>query len=152
MQIKLDLKDELEKVIIEESDKEFRSPTQQIMCIISRYYLGGEKGRSSSFKSGRKYTMTIEQWERCMEFFGYRCAYSGESFEGDLHKDHVIPFSKGGADDFTNLIPCKARYNISKGNKEMESWYRKQEFFNEERLERIKEYLEMVRENEEEGN
>jgi 5-methylcytosine-specific restriction endonuclease McrA len=40
-----------------------------------------------------------------------------EGWENGLHLDHVIPLSKGGEDNISNVKPSHARCNIVKGNK-----------------------------------
>jgi len=37
--------------------------------------------------------------------------------DGDLHLDHVIPWSRGGPDTPSNLRPAHARCNIQRGNR-----------------------------------
>lgn len=89
--------------------------------------------------------ITVEQWKSCLEFFDYRCAYSGEQCD-DLNMEHVVPLSKGGEHAYYNIVPCVATYNSSKGNKDMEEWYRKQPYFSEERLHKIYEYMNLMEE------
>ena len=68
--------------------------------------------------------------------FGHRCAYCGQ--EADLQIEHVEPISKGGAHDIGNIVPACLSCNYSKRTSEMESWYRRQPFFSEPRLQRIR--------------
>ena len=52
---------------------------------------------------------------------GYRCVYCGDRPEV-LHCDHVVPFSKGGRSEPSNLVASCAPCNISKGARSVEEW------------------------------
>lgn len=84
-------------------------------------------------------TLTLEQWKECLSFFNNCCAYCGSEVEL-LEQEHVIPLSKGGCYIKENIVPACHSCNASKGNKDMEPWYREQPFFSEERLKRIYEW------------
>lgn len=73
-----------------------------------------------------------EKWE-------YQCAYCGSSEE--LTIDHVIPQSKGGMDFTKNVVCCCRSCNQLKGHSEWENWYMSQDFFSEEKYEKIKEWM-----------
>ena len=81
-------------------------------------------------------------WATLKGIFNNRCAYCGEEEKtaGTLHQDHIIPFSKDGEFILGNIIPACKICNRSKNNKDMEEWYVKQSFFNQESLNFIKEY------------
>lgn len=49
------------------------------------------------------------------------CVYCGENFNA-RQIDHVIPRSRGGADEPANLAPCCVRCNSSKGSNTPEEW------------------------------
>lgn len=51
----------------------------------------------------------------------YTCGYCGQR-GGKLECDHVIPVSRGGANDHDNLITACFRCNRSKGAKTPEEW------------------------------
>lgn len=51
---------------------------------------------------------------------GMACARCGSS--GDIHVDHIVPISRGGAHREGNLQPLCSRCNMSKGNKLMSEW------------------------------
>lgn len=65
------------------------------------------------------------QWKKIrlhiLERDSYRCVYCGNS-EGALHVDHVFPRSRGGSDNYTNLVCACAKCNMSKGDKTPEEW------------------------------
>jgi len=56
-----------------------------------------------------------------LERDGYRCAYCGAS-DGPLECDHILPVSKGGGHDPSNLIAACFDCNRSKGAKTIEEW------------------------------
>jgi len=85
-----------------------------------------------------------KEWQECLDFFDNKCCYSGEcSSKGNLSTDHIIPITKGGTSHIWNIACCDVRINTSKGNKDLEQWYRKQPFFSEERLNRIYEWIKL---------
>lgn len=52
---------------------------------------------------------------------GLVCHICGDPIDpADLHFDHVIPLSRGGAHDRTNIRPAHSRCNLRKGTKLME--------------------------------
>lgn len=85
-------------------------------------------------------TFTPEQWERCLEYFEYKDAYTGLPM-GTVTQDHFIPLSNGGQYTIDNIIPCDKNINSSKSNNDPFEWYKKQPFFSEKRLKRILKYL-----------
>ena len=89
--------------------------------------------------------ITKEQWLEMMTFFNWSCAYSGEYIGGDSDKrtiDHIIPISKGGEHEVWNCVPMHHTYNSGKKDKDMLEWYQEQEFYSEERLNKIYEWIE----------
>lgn len=89
--------------------------------------------------------ITEEQWLEMMLWFDFRCAYSNEYIGGDSKYrtiDHIIALDNGGLNEIWNCVPMYKSYNSSKNNREMEDWYRQQEYFNEERLAKIYEWCE----------
>ena len=86
-----------------------------------------------------------EQWYEMMEFFNWECAYSGEYLGGNSKNrtiDHVIPLDKNGEHEIWNCVPMYANYNYSKNASDMLEWYQKQDFYSEERLNKIYEWIE----------
>tara|TARA_S200000501_G_scaffold372341_1_gene417175 strand:+ start:62 stop:433 length:372 start_codon:yes stop_codon:yes gene_type:complete len=73
-----------------------------------------------------------EEWE-------YECAYCGD--DTDLTIDHVVARSKGGADFTRNVVCCCKACNQDKGQTPWEEWYFSQEFFSNERHEKIKDWM-----------
>ena len=97
-----------------------------------------QKRRASKKSNGGSYTDA--EWEECLEFFNYKCAYSGRKMER-VSADHIIPLSKGGTSYISNIVPCELRINDSKGSKDLEEWYLAQEFYSDERYKKIKEWI-----------
>lgn len=73
-----------------------------------------------------------EQWS-------HQCAYC-ESKE-NLTIDHIIPQSKGGMDFAKNVVCCCHSCNQSKGHTYWEDWYFYQDFFTQEKYEKIREWM-----------
>ena len=70
--------------------------------------------------------------------WNYTCCYCGCSATS---LDHIIPRFKSGFSFRHNLIPCCRRCNQDKASTEMEFWYKKQTFFSEEKLSKIKNWM-----------
>lgn len=93
----------------------------------------------------KKHEITKSQWEACKNYFNYHCAYCGldeqkhkELYGEQLHREHVIYNGSNKIDNcVTSCKPC----NSSKGEYEMEEWYRQQEFFDENKLKKIYQWL-----------
>ena len=60
--------------------------------------------------------IAIEEWERILDMFGNECIGPGPH-SGKLSIDHIIPISKGGADDIENIQPLCRACNSRKGTK-----------------------------------
>ena len=84
-----------------------------------------------------------EQWLEMMQFFDWKCAYSGEKLNNKTKTiDHIIPLSKGGEHEVWNMCPMYRNYNSSKRTQDMEDWYIQQSFFDIDRLLKIYEWIE----------
>ena len=78
-----------------------------------------------------------------MKYFGFRCSYSGEILNKDTRSiDHIKPLNKGGKQEIWNLVRMDRCLNSSKNDKDMLQWYKEQDFFSEERLQKIYEWQE----------
>ena len=87
--------------------------------------------------------ITQEQWYEMMEFFDWKCAYSGEKLGGDSDKrtiDHIVALDNGGEHEIWNCIPCYANYNYNKHTNNMLEWYLEQDYFDINRLTKIYEW------------
>jgi len=74
------------------------------------------------------------------EEWGYECAYCGS--QDNLTIDHIVPKAKGGPDFTKNLLCACHDCNQDKAYSPMEDWYLSQEFFNVDRYEKIKKWME----------
>ncbi len=74
------------------------------------------------------------------EEWGYECAYCGS--QDKLTIDHIVPKAKGGPDFTKNLLCACHDCNQDKAYSPMEDWYLSQEFFDVERYEKIKKWME----------
>lgn len=97
-------------------------------------------------KQHRIHDITETEWKECLSVFNNTCAYCGLPVEKHivkrngkniimkLHKDHV---DHDGSNDLRNAVPSCRSCNDSKHQSDLEEWYRKQEFFCEEKLNKI---------------
>jgi len=54
---------------------------------------------------------------------GHLCLYCGEKFgASELTRDHVVPLSLGGRDNWENVVTACFRCNNLKGNKVLQEW------------------------------
>lgn len=87
------------------------------------------------------------QIDEVLKYFNYKCAYTGIDLKHNFHIDHIIPISKGGSNNIYNLVPTIPEANLSKSNRELEEWYREQDYFSEDRLNKIYKYIEHMKTN-----
>lgn len=82
-----------------------------------------------------------EQWLEMMNFFNWKCAYSDIVLD-DMYRsiDHIIPISSNGLHEVWNCVPMYLNYNLSKRASNPLEWYKQQEYYSEERLNRIIEW------------
>ncbi len=73
-----------------------------------------------------------EKWEN-------QCAYCGAS--ENLTIDHIVPQCKGGMDFTKNVVCCCHSCNQSKGHEHWKLWYVQQDFYSEERFDKIEEWM-----------
>ena len=71
------------------------------------------------------------------EAWDYKCGYCGEKATS---LDHIVPRFKSGSSNRNNLIPCCQRCNSNKASSEMESWYKQQTFFEQDKLDKVKDW------------
>jgi 5-methylcytosine-specific restriction endonuclease McrA len=88
---------------------------------------------TSSSEAKRLWRKEIkEKWEN-------KCAYCGS--KENLTIDHIIPQSKGGTDFTKNVVCCCHSCNQSKGHEHWKLWYVQQDFYSEEKLNKIEEWM-----------
>lgn len=98
----------------------------------------------------KKHMINKTEWDACKQYFDNCCAYCELPFEEhkvkfhgkighqDFHKEH---FDDKGKNDLSNCIPSCKICNSSKGTKDFEEWYQKQEFYTKERYDRINKWI-----------
>ena len=85
--------------------------------------------------------ITKEQWLDMMQYFDWKCAYSGKSLKDNNRTiDHIKPLVKGGLNEIFNCVPCDRSINSSKHDKDFLQWYKQQEYYDESRLNKIYEW------------
>jgi hypothetical protein len=101
-------------------------------------------------EQNKTHTISKKEWESCKEYFNNTCAYCGlpidkhyNMYRGemkltDFHKEHV---NHEGSNDLSNCIPSCKSCNSSKGTLVLEEWYARQDFYNDERLDKIYRWL-----------
>lgn len=90
--------------------------------------------------------ITKDQWLEMMNFFDFRCAYSGETLTKDTRSiDHIVPLNSNGDNMVWNCVPMVRNLNSSKNSKDMLEWYKEQDFYSEVRLAKIYEWQEYAR-------
>ena len=73
------------------------------------------------------------------ESWSHKCAYCNS--EENLTLDHIVPQSKGGMDFTKNVVCCCHSCNQNKGHEHWKLWYVQQDFYSEERFDKIEEWM-----------
>ena len=120
----------------EYSKKYSKTPQGQVVKFNSRCR---RRAKEAALGNG----ITKEQYKECLNYFGWKCAYSGKPLnKGNRSLDHITPLNSGGENEIWNLVPMYIKYNSSKQDKEMIEWYKEQPFYSEDRLKKIYEWQE----------
>lgn len=89
----------------------------------------------------RIHDITSSEEKALLEVFDYQCAYCGmtleehtKKFNQKLHNDHV---DEDGYNDLRNDVPACKSCNCSKHESELEDWYFKQKFYDEDKYKKI---------------
>ena len=126
---------EANKEKLAEYKKQYRqSPQGQVVA-----FNGQQRRRTKEEKQGSG--ITKDQWLEMMNYFDWKCAYSDEYIGGKQNYqrtiDHIVPLNSGGDNMVWNLVPMTRSLNSSKQDKDMLEWYKEQDFYSEDRLEKI---------------
>ena len=79
-------------------------------------------------------------WRRAVkEKWHHKCAYCGHG--NNLTIDLVVPRCKGGTDFTKNVVCCCNDCNQRKGHEPWEEWFLKQEFFSQEKYQKVREWM-----------
>jgi 5-methylcytosine-specific restriction endonuclease McrA len=69
-------------------------------------------------RRGAKGSFTFEEWEELKKRYNYTCPMCGRKEpEIKLTVDHIVPISKGGTNDISNIQPLCLECNLKKGTK-----------------------------------
>lgn len=60
---------------------------------------------------------TVEEWLAKLAAYQGKCHWCGQTITGRAHGDHLIPLSRGGSDDISNVVPSCASCNTRKKDK-----------------------------------
>ena len=77
--------------------------------------------RNANYRARRRLaegSFTLEEWEALCKSYGNVCCHPGCE-ETNLTVDHIVPLSKDGTNDISNLQPLCRSHNSSKGAKEI---------------------------------
>lgn len=78
-------------------------------------YLTEARTKSRAKRYGAEGSFTEEEWLALCESYGWVCLCCLKATE--LHRDHVIPLSKGGSNMIDNIQPLCGPCNSRKGTK-----------------------------------
>lgn len=90
------------------------------------------------------HTLTEKEWEEAIDYFDNSCAYCGthqSELDEVLNQEHVVPVINGGGYVAENIIPSCRRCNSSKHARIFEEWYPEQDYFSEDRMAKILNYI-----------
>jgi hypothetical protein len=113
-------------------------------------YVRGARRRAK--EKGLPSTLTNDDWNRALSYFGGFCAYCGRpaGFWHTLAQDHFVPVNKGGGYTPDNIVPaCHGvdGCNNSKNNNDPADWLTRK--FGKRKanaiLKRIREYFEWIK-------
>lgn len=143
-------KEHIEKIV--KYSEKYRKENKDYYMQYNKKYNKSPQGQAANFNNNIKRRqregqqgkgLTGQQWLEMMKFFDWHCAYSGEYIggaNGNKSVDHIVPLAKGGAHEIWNMIPMDKSLNCSKKDEDMEEWYPQQDFYDEDRLNKINEW------------
>lgn len=97
-------------------------------------FIGGQKRRGEPEPK-----LSHQEWKEIMIFFGGECAFCGCTTKRGqrLTRDHLKPLSGGGTTTQDNIVPACKSCNSSKGADDFKDWFMRQDFFSQERMNKI---------------
>ena len=95
--------------------------------------------REMSERARNEKPMTDEDWYKTLKYFDFKCAYCGARLlEGNkLEKEHLTALCHGGMTKLGNIIPACRSCNASKHDKNWQTWYLQQPFYDRTRYAKI---------------
>ena len=143
------------KECIDKKNKQYCQSNKEKIAKISKRWDQTPQGRASRLnrsnrrrhkKEAQGTGVTGEQWLEMMQYFDWRCAYSGKRLTDKTRSgDHIVSIDAGGDDMVWNMVPMLRNLNSSKQAKDMLEWYKQQSFYSEARLAKIYEWQEYAR-------
>jgi hypothetical protein len=126
-------------------NKNWQSKNREHLKEYNKQYIkdNPEKVKEYGYKRlNKNHKISEKEWNSCKEYFNNSCAYCGMSEtehktkhkNRGLNKEHV---DHEGSVYLDNCVPACYRCNLCKWLYPMEEWYRKQQYFDEERLQKI---------------
>lgn len=106
--------------------KDFYRSFVDFACLERVYYEADIANELEEYmKRKRMYNTNVKKWQEIQRTVfkrdNYTCVYCGK-IGGKLEVDHVIPFSKGGGDDLSNLVTSCRHCNRQKHDKTSEEF------------------------------
>ena len=138
------VKENRKKYYEENKDKEKEYQKEYCKENPEKVFNNRNKRRSKLENQGRG--INKEQYIECNNWFNWKCAYSGENLKKSKDTygrtlDHIIALNNEGLNEPWNIIPMRKGYNSSKNATENSlNWYKEQEYFDIDRLNKIVEW------------
>lgn len=121
-------------------------------CTLIKRKAQRQKSKTSRFAArervrslGDTCEYTNEDWLAAMLHFRGRCCYCGkvEGRAKDAHfdREHLVPLSRGGKAERSNIAPACRKCNRGRGNLPLFTWFRAQEFWTAEREKRLVDWM-----------
>lgn len=114
---------------------------QRLSGYNKRYYKNNPEKMKLYAQQHQNHDISSKEEKAMLNFFNDQCAYCGmtvneskNKYGEKLHKEHV---DDDGDNDLSNCIPACKGCNCSKYNNNMKEWYIKQDFYLEERYNKI---------------
>ena len=135
---------------IRQYNKKYREENKEYLKDCKKKYYQSAQGQVVSLNGHSKRRqgeeqrgngITPDQWLEMMNFFDWKCAYSGVVLDSKNKTiDHIVPFTKDGEHEIWNIVPMNRSLNSSKQDKDINEWYPQQDFYSEDRLNKINEW------------
>lgn len=98
---------------------ESRRKRNRIYSKTDNYRIGQINHKARRRCAEKNGNITLREWENILKNHSYKCVYCGTK-ERKLTMDHVMPLSKGGEHNKSNIVPACQPCNSSKCNKILE--------------------------------
>jgi len=129
-------------------NKNWREDNRDHIHSYTKDYQQSNPERLRGYNETRKHknhTISKKAWKYCLGYFNYKCVYCGISLEDhkkkynqQLHKEHVI---HDGNNDLSNCVPSCKDCNSHKWKYDMETWYKQQDYYTENKYNKIAQWL-----------